>query len=177
MNSSFLNPKDIVKNLNLHDNMIVADFGCGSGFFSLAMANLIRPSGKIIAIDIWKPALDALNLKAKLAGVYNIIESKQIDLEQENNPTLTKETVDLVLISNMLFQTEQKEIVLQNAWNFLKKDGYLAILEWEPDKLPNAYALKPITKDELLALCQKVGFISDREIVSNETHYGILMKK
>jgi len=177
MEASFINPNEVVKNLPLHDGMVVVDLGCGSGFFSLAMAKLVRPSGLVVALDIWKPALNTLNLKAKLAGLFNIIETKQVDLESPKGTGLNKESVDLAFISNVLFQIEDKNKLFQEILRILKPNGYLALIEWHPEKLPNAHLLKPIGHDEVLKMLIEIGFKTDRDILFTNTHYGILVKK
>lgn len=177
MEASFINPNEVVKNLPLHDGMVVADLGCGSGFFSLAMAQIVKPTGKIIAIDIWKPALDTLGLKAKLAGLFNIIETKQVNLENPKGTGLNKESVDLVLISNVLFQIDDKEMLFQEIWRILKYNGYLVLLEWHPEKLPNSHLLKPVGYEALLKILLDIGFKRDRDILFTATHYGLLLKK
>jgi len=177
MAGNFINPQEIIKNLPLQEGMVVADFGCGSGFFSLAMAEKIKPNGQVVAIDIWKPALDVLTLKAKLTGLFNIIETKQGDLEAPKTLNLKENYFDLVLVSNVLFQIEDKTAVLKEAYRILKPNGYLVIIEWQPEKLPNAPLLKAIDKEPLIKLVAEIGFEIDREIASLPTHYSLLAKK
>lgn len=69
---AFLNPQEVVKLLPLKEGMVIADFGCGAGYFSLAIAKAVKPTGKVIALDIWQPSLDALNFRAKVEGLANI---------------------------------------------------------------------------------------------------------
>ena len=34
------------------EGMTVVDYGCGMGFFTLPMARLVGPGGKVIAVDV-----------------------------------------------------------------------------------------------------------------------------
>ncbi|NCO25110.1 methyltransferase domain-containing protein, partial [Candidatus Parcubacteria bacterium] len=71
--ASFLNPAEVINLLPLKEGMIVADFGCGNGYFTLEMAKRLRPAGRVLALDIWKPSLEALAFRSKLEGLNSLI--------------------------------------------------------------------------------------------------------
>ncbi|MDD5760622.1 MAG: class I SAM-dependent methyltransferase [Candidatus Pacebacteria bacterium] len=173
---SFLNPEEIVKTLPLREGMTVADFGSGSGHFSLAMAKAVKPSGKVISLDIWKPSLEALEFRAKTEGVFNIIETRWANLEEERGSNLPNNSCDLVLIANILFEIENKENLILEAKRILKPEGYLALIEWYPDKLPAQQKLFPLNKEDALNLLEKLSFQLERELSLGITHYGVLAK-
>ncbi|MFA5360498.1 MAG: class I SAM-dependent methyltransferase [Candidatus Paceibacterota bacterium] len=174
--NSFLNPEEIVKTLPLREGMTIADFGSGSGYFSLAMAKAVKPSGKVISLDIWKPSLEALEFRAKTEGVFNIIETRWANLEEERGSNLPNNSCDLVLIANILFEIENKENLFLEAKRILKPEGYLALIEWYPDKLPVQQKLLPLNKEGALNLLEKSGFQLERELSLGVTHYGFLAK-
>ncbi|MFA5442113.1 MAG: class I SAM-dependent methyltransferase, partial [Candidatus Paceibacterota bacterium] len=109
---SFLNPQEVVKTFPLKEGMTIADFGSGTGYFTLAMAKALRPSGRVIALDIWKPSLEALEFRAKLEGLFNIVETRWANLEEPKGSGLPDNSCDLVLISNILFESEKKEVLI-----------------------------------------------------------------
>jgi len=45
------------------------DFGCGPGFFTLPMAELVGPGGRVVAVDLQAGMLDRLRLRAERAGL------------------------------------------------------------------------------------------------------------
>ncbi|PIP24588.1 MAG: hypothetical protein COX33_01180, partial [Candidatus Nealsonbacteria bacterium CG23_combo_of_CG06-09_8_20_14_all_36_125] len=47
----FLNPSEVLKQLNLKKNMVAADFGSGSGGWAFPLAKKLE-EGKVYAIDI-----------------------------------------------------------------------------------------------------------------------------
>jgi len=174
--TSFLNPDQIVKTLPLKEGMTVADFGSGAGYFSLAIAKCLKPSGRVIALDIWKPSLEALEFRSKLEGLFNIIEPRWANLEDTRGSNLPNDSCDLVLISNILFEVEKKENLIQEAKRVLKLEGYLVLIEWYSDKLPSGEKLYPIDKEESINLLEKSGFQIERELSLGLTHYGFLAK-
>jgi len=173
---TFLNPVNVVKLFPLKEEMTVADFGCGNGHFSIEMAKILKPSGRIIALDIWKPALETLGFRAKMEGLFNIIEPRWANLEQPKGSGLPNNSCDLVLIANILFEVEKKEIIIEEAKRVLRPGGFLALIEWEPEKLPNKNFLYPFSRQESLSLLEKFGFKLERELSLGITHYGFLMK-
>lgn len=174
--ASFLNPDEIVKTLPLKEGMTVADFGSGTGYFSLAMAKSLKPSGRVISLDIWKPSLEALEFRSKLEGLFNIIEPRWANLEDVRGSNLPNDSCDLVLISNILFEIERKENLIQEAKRVLKIEGYLVLIEWYPDKLPSQEKLLPLSREEAINLLEKFGFQVERELSLGLTHYGFLTK-
>jgi len=174
--ASFLNPAEAINLLPLKEGMTVADFGCGNGYFTLEMAKRLRPAGRVIALDIWKPSLEALAFRSKLEGLNSLIETRWANLEVPKGSGLNDNSCDLVFIANILFEVEKKEIIIEEAKRILKSEGFLVLIEWEPEKLPNKNFLFPIAKQEALELLEKFGFQIERELSLSITHYGFLTK-
>ena len=51
---------------------IVADLGCGRGYYSLALAELVGRDGKVYAVDLDKENIRTLKKRADKAGYHNI---------------------------------------------------------------------------------------------------------
>ena len=126
-----INPKDIVeRELGLAPGMKVADFGCGSGHFTTEIAKQIGRDGMVYAFDVQEEALSAVKSRASAMDIDNI-ETARINLEIEKSTALTGGLVDLVIISNMLFQVENKEAVAREAFRILKLGGKVIVIEWD----------------------------------------------
>jgi len=59
----------------------VLDFGCGMGMFSIAMAKLVGPEGKVIAVDLQQKMLDVLMRRAAKAGVAERVIPRRTEKE------------------------------------------------------------------------------------------------
>ena len=51
----------------------VIDFGCGPGFFTLPMAEMVGPEGRVVAVDLQAAMLDRVRLRAERAGLASRI--------------------------------------------------------------------------------------------------------
>jgi 2-polyprenyl-3-methyl-5-hydroxy-6-metoxy-1,4-benzoquinol methylase len=54
------------------NGQVVADLGCGRGYYTLALAEGVGSEGKVYAIDLDKKCIRALEKKAEKAGYHNI---------------------------------------------------------------------------------------------------------
>lgn len=171
----FSQPEAILEQLTLRDNMRVADFGCGHGYFSLPLASLVN-QGKVYALDVVEEALQAVNSQVQLEGVTNI-ETIHCNLEISAGSKLTEDSIDLVLLANILFQSQKKSAILKEAKRVLKKGGQLVLIEWITGS-----SLAPkqgwfISKEEARKLIEAEGLTLDKELTMDNQHYGMVFKK
>ena len=118
------NPKKILGEF-VEEDMVILDVGCGSGFFSVALAEMINGSGKVIAADLQE-------------GMLRIVEKKICDTELQDKVVLHRceedrigisEKVDLVLAFYMVHEVHDQIRFLKELRSILKKDGILYIVE------------------------------------------------
>lgn len=165
-NDSFLNPEMVVDEWDVRPGETIADFGAGSGFFSIALAKRVGYAGKIYALDIRREALDAIKSRAKLYRLLNI-DLVRVNLETERGSGIKNDTMDKVVISNILFQAENKKNIVEEAFRILKSGGVAIAIEWK-DK---------VKKDEIEKLFSDIGFSLKKEFGAGSHHYGLIFKK
>jgi ubiquinone/menaquinone biosynthesis C-methylase UbiE len=68
------NPDKILKPY-VTEAMTVADIGCAMGFFSLPLARMVGPNGKVICVDIQEKMIRKLEKRASKAGLSDRIET------------------------------------------------------------------------------------------------------
>lgn len=173
MPEDFLDPKQIIKNhLKPLPNMTAADFGCGSGGWSIPLAEILD-SGKVYAIDILDEPLSALRSKLRSGRLFNI-EIMKMDVEK-TILRLLGNSVHIVLISNLLFQVNDKKKVLEEAKRILKPDGKILVIDWEKDS-----PVGPETRvaaEEVRSLADGLGLIFEDSFKAGSHHYGLILKK
>ena len=65
-------PDDVIESLKLKDGNVVADVGCGVGYFSLKLAPKVAEHGSVLAEDILGESLTFLWIRAFLHHQSNI---------------------------------------------------------------------------------------------------------
>ena len=124
--ADFLNIDNVLNELDLKENMIGAEFGCGSAIFTVALSKKLR-NGKVYALDIQKEKLSALRGKLAIENITNVY-TILCDLEAPKGSTLISNMLDVVLIPNVLFQAENKYVIIEEAKRVLKSGGQILIL-------------------------------------------------
>lgn len=156
--------------------MRVADFGAGSGAYTLAMAERVGAHGRVYAIDIQKDLLKRLSHEVSRAGLKNV-DVLWADLETLKASKLADHSIDFVLISNLLFQTHDKIRVLREAKRIVHMKGRVAIIEWsESFGGMGPIASDVLKKNEAAKLLIEAGLELVEEFRAGAHHYGLLCK-
>jgi len=173
----FLDPAKIISQLDLTSGQIVADFGVGSGHYALAAAQIVGNQGTVYAFDIQTELLTRVSKLAAEKNIYNI-KVMVADFEFTNSTKLKDETVDYVIISNIIFQLGNKENILREAFRITKKTGRLLIVDWSESFGGMGPQNKDIvTKDSAQKLVIDAGFSLVKTIEAGDHHYGLVFKK
>lgn len=172
----FAHPMRNVSLFSIEPGMSVADFGAGSGHYVWPMAEAVGPHGHVFAIDVQQDLLKRIHNEATKRGLKNV---KVIwsDLEKPKASKLADRTLDLVLISNLLFQLEDKAAPLREAKRVLKPSGKLVVIDW----LDSFAGMGPrkkdvVTKDAGQKLIRENGFEAVREFAAGAHHWGIVAR-
>lgn len=178
MSESFSNPQDAVLKLKLRPNMIVADFGCGSGAAASTAAHLVEPNGKVYAIDIQEDLLT--HACAPHGHLHAHVESGVVqtiwgDVEKPFGTGLRDHTVDAVLLMNTLFQINNRNALITELKRVLKSEGKLLVVDWA-----GAYSgMGPepacvVSEHEAEELFIGNGFHKESGFRSGPHHWGII---
>jgi ubiquinone/menaquinone biosynthesis C-methylase UbiE len=168
---AFLNPSKILEILDLNESFTAADFGSGSGGWVMPLAKTLK-HGKVYAIDILEEPLSALKSRAKLERILNI-ETIRSDVEKSSK--LLANSCDLVLMTNLLFEADDKEKIITEGKRVLKKGGRLLIVDWEKDS-PLGIENK-VSPEEVKEMAEKIDFKLEKEFEAGSYHWGLLFKK
>lgn len=172
----FLDVEKIVGEFNVAPNEVIADFGAGHGFFTIAFGKIVGPSGQVFAIDILPTALESIRSQAKIEGLFNI-KIIQGNLEKLNGSTLPTGICDIVMIANILFQVPDKSSLIEEAKRVLKDGGRLAVVEWKPYIAVGPKKESRMSETELKQLILSKGFSEIEAINAGSHHYGFIFKK
>lgn len=129
MYMNFADPKSNVLQLGLREGMKVADLGAGSGHYTLAAAGVVGHDGRVYAIDIQEEVLKHALDSAHRLGFRNI-EIIWGNIEKLGGTKLRDHALDAAILSNTLFQIDDKESFLKEVRRILKPGGRLLVIDW-----------------------------------------------
>lgn len=177
---TYLDPAYLLEKLELGPNMRVGSFGCGGeGFLTLQAAELVKPHGRVFAVDILKPNLSAIWSKAKLSGLDHIIRCVWSDLEIHGAAKKIKdESLDRGILANVLHQSKKQKDILKECGRTLKNEGRLLVVEWKSAGLvfgPQEKFL--VDKDRAIQLAAACGLALMDEFRAGAYHYGLVFTK
>ncbi|MBU3965317.1 class I SAM-dependent methyltransferase [Patescibacteria group bacterium] len=131
--SGFMDPEKIVNSFGVERGETVADFGSGAGYFAIPLAKKVSAKGKVYAIDILKDSLAIIDAKASRENLVNVV-LLQADLEKEKSTTIEDDSVNWVIMANILFQLNNKSSIFREAKRALKPAGKIIVIDWLPGK-------------------------------------------
>ncbi len=173
----FADPKHILMQSKIGEGMKVADFGIGSGTYTLALAEAVGEHGVVYACDIQKELLSKIKKDTESKGLKNV-HVVWGDLEEAGGATLADGLLDVVVLSNVLFQIEKKEILMHEAVRVLRGGGKVLIVDWKDSfggTGPHADAVFGVHAAR--ALAEKAGLTFEQDIDAGSHHYGMLLRK
>jgi ubiquinone/menaquinone biosynthesis C-methylase UbiE len=145
----------LLKALDVKPGQCVCDMGSGNGFYTLELARLVGPQGRVLAVDIQPEMLHMLEERAKEAQLSNIelIEGTPVD------PRLPEGELDLVLMVDVYHEFSHPEEMLRAIRRSLKENGRVALAEFRLED-PNVpiKLLHKMTKKQILKEFRPNGF-------------------
>lgn len=103
----------------------VVDIGCGLGYFSLALAKLAGPAGRVVALDVQPQMIERARRRAERQGLANRIEF-QVCVPDKLGVTCL---VDFALAFWVVHEVGDPENLLSEVRSFLQPHGHLLIAE------------------------------------------------
>jgi ubiquinone/menaquinone biosynthesis C-methylase UbiE len=118
------NPREILRPY-IEEGMTVLDIGCGPGFFSIELAQMVGKSGRVIASDLQEGMLQKLGDKIKGTEL-----EKRITMHKcEKNKIGLSENIDFVLAFYVLHEIPNQEEFYSEIKSILKPNGKFFIVE------------------------------------------------
>jgi ubiquinone/menaquinone biosynthesis C-methylase UbiE len=123
------NPDKAIQVLGLKPGMKAADVGAGTGYFTVRMAKLVGPEGKIYACDIQQQMLDMLRRRLRTEKIQNV----ELVRGTVTDPMLPKGTMDLILMVDVYHEFSEPQAMLRKMKEALAPEGRLVLLEFRKE--------------------------------------------
>jgi ubiquinone/menaquinone biosynthesis C-methylase UbiE len=152
--------RTMLEALGVKPGQTVCDMGCGNGFYTLQLARLVGPRGRVYAVDIQPEMLQMLARNAAEARLANIrpVLGTPID------PRLPAGAIDMMLCVDVYHEFSHPEAMLAKIKESLAPDGQLVLVEFRGED--PAVPIKPLhkmTKAQVRAELEPAGFEMVRE--------------
>lgn len=123
----FEKPEEILAPL-VAPGMLVLDVGSAMGYFSLPLARLVGPEGRVVCLDVQQRMLNALDRRARRRGLDSIIETRPCSQHGLGVEDL-KESVGLVTAFHVVHETVNPKSFITECAATLAPGGHLLIAE------------------------------------------------
>ena len=143
-------PNLAVELLDLNKEMLVVDFGAGSGYFT---SKLARQCSVVYAVDIQQ---EMLEINASQMRKKNITNVKYV-LGKTKSTNLPKRTFDLFLLVDVYHELEYPYEIMKDIKSSLKDDGVVVLLEYR--KEDPSVPIKPLHKMSVKQVVKEMKYI------------------
>ncbi|MGA9120404.1 MAG: class I SAM-dependent methyltransferase [Bacteroidota bacterium] len=141
------NPYEIVAPY-VKAGMTVLDIGCGPGFFSIEIARLVGPGGKVISADVQEGMLEELGKKVRGTSLEERIKCVKCERTTIN----VSDMVDFILAFYMVHEVPDKNTFFRQLRSVLKEHGELLLVE------PKLFHVSRKAFQQTTAVAEKSGF-------------------
>ncbi len=132
------------------EGMTVLEPGCAMGFFTLPLARMVGPSGRVIALDIQDKMLSVLGRRAQKAGLIDRIELRRIGPDGYGLDDISGQ-VDFAAAIHVVHEIPDKDTFFNEIWKALRPGGRLLVME------PRGHVSRE-QFEETQAIAEKIGF-------------------
>jgi len=114
-------PQRRLKKIPLKEGMAVVDYGCGPGSYTIPIAKLVGPKGKVFAVDIQPLAIKMIKEKAARESLTNV----EAILVDSYSTGIQGSSIDLVLLLDTLHMINDRQALFRELHRLLKPDGLI----------------------------------------------------
>ena len=114
----FIPRSKILSEIDIKRGFVILDYGCGPGSYSVVAARLVGETGKVYALDIHPLAIEKVKTAASKKGLTNVET-----IQSDGATGLDSESVDVVLLCDILHHLSERDAVLKELYRVLKPKG------------------------------------------------------
>lgn len=161
----------LLRPANLSPGGIWADFGAGSGAFTLALRELVGAEAEVYAVDKDFTRLEELERSFRQRfgsppGANGSLHLLQADFAR----TLELPPLDGAIMANSLHYFREKERLLRHVGACLRPDGTLLVVEYNVDS-GNPWVPHPLSFETLRSLAPSAGFSTPRLLATHPSRF------
>jgi ubiquinone/menaquinone biosynthesis C-methylase UbiE len=144
--------------------MTVLDYGCGNGYFSIPISELVGNTGKVYSIDIQEEMLQKLSTKLTDLNITNVTP-----VLKGNEKLGFRILFDFVVAVYVVHEIQDQKAFFEEMFDLLKPNGKMLIVE--PDIIVSKRKF-----NKTLDLAKQIGFVECEQLNIFFSKSRILMK-
>lgn len=109
----------------IRPGMTVVETGCGTGHFTMAMAQMVGQTGRVVAVDVQPEALAKVERKAETLGLARVVETWRCDADDIGQLL----HADFGLSFYMAHEVPDIDAYFRRMAGCIKRGGYLLLAE------------------------------------------------
>ena len=119
-------PSKAIAALGIAPGAVVADVGAGSGYYTVRLAEVVGPTGRVVATDLQPGMLDLIRAKVERQGLTNVT----LVQGRADDPTLPTASFDLIVLVDVYHELASPQIFVRKLREALKPGGRLVLIEF-----------------------------------------------
>jgi len=119
-------PSMAIAALGIAQGAVVADVGAGSGYYTVRLAQVVGPSGRVVATDLQPGMLDLIRAKVERQGLTNVT----LVQGRRDDPNLPAASFDLIVLVDVYHELASPQIFVRKLREALKPGGRLVLIEF-----------------------------------------------
>jgi predicted methyltransferase len=117
--------EDVMKLASVKPGMSVADVGAGEGYYTVRLARVVGPKGRVLAEDIMPDVRDALSDRVQRERLDNVA----VKLGTAENPMLPSASFDRIFLVHMYHEVASPYAFLWHLREGVKPDGQVVVVD------------------------------------------------
>ena len=168
-----LDVQRVISLLPMGPHQVVADIGCGPGYFAVPLGKYLF-HGKVIAIDVQEEMLEATKEELKRIHLTNV----EMLLSKEKKFPIQDGDLDGAFAAFVVHEAEDPSGMMNELKRCVGTGGWLALIEWHKREMDSGPPLEErIEEEEMLEMAQQAGFRLERRHSLNSEQYMLLMRR
>ena len=164
----FHSPREILGPY-VKEGMTVLDVGCAMGFFSLPLAQLVGPDGKVICVDLQEKMVSSLGQRARRAGLGDRIET-HVSRKDSLGLDQLRDEIDFALLFAVVHEVPDPSRLFSEIHRMLKPMGRALLVEPKGRASSKGF-------ETSVSIAVQNGFAVAQEPAIKRTHAALLSKK
>ncbi len=139
--------RPVLEEAGVRPGMVVLDYGCGPGSYTITAADMVDPSGHVYAVDLHPLAIERVEAWVRKRGLANVTTIKT-----DRDTGLPDGSVDVALLYDIIQLLSEPGEVLREVRRVLKPEGVLS-LSWH--NIPTVERLFEPMNDGMFVLVKR----------------------